>query len=141
MFRSFSTKFGEYYFNVELRNSKAVRSFFSKERVFSCEAPEKVRKYFSGEKSEPEVDYEILASDFVRSVLEEVKKIPYGCTKTYGEIAAKLMTSPRAVGVALKKNPLPVIIPCHRVVAKGGLGGYSQGLKIKKALLELEGSL
>lgn len=141
MFSSFSVKFMDYYFNVEVKNSKAVRSFFSKERVFSCEAPEKVGRYFSGERIEPEVEYEIIASDFVASVLEEVKKIPYGSTKTYGEIAAKLNTSPRAVGVALKKNPLPVIVPCHRVVAKKGLGGYSQGLKIKKALLELESSL
>ncbi len=78
-------------------------------------------------------------SDFVRTVLEEVKKIPYGETTTYGEIAESLRTSARAVGMALKLNPVPIIIPCHRVVAKNGLGGFSAGVEIKRSLLKLEG--
>ncbi len=80
-------------------------------------------------------------SPFVRMVLEEVRSIPYGSTKTYKDIADELRTSPRAIGQALKKNPVPILIPCHRVVAKGGLGGFSGGLEIKKALLKLEGSI
>lgn len=71
-------------------------------------------------------------------ILKEVRKIPFGKTVTYGDLAKKLRTSPRAVGVALRLNRVPVIIPCHRVVAKGGLGGYSYGVEIKKKLLGLE---
>ena len=88
--------------------------------------------------------YEVDLSDsspFVRMVLEEVRKIPYGSTRTYKDIADELRTSPRAVGQALKRNPIPILIPCHRVVAKDGLGGFSGGLEIKKALLRLEGVL
>ena len=96
--------------------------------------------YFSGERVE--FDYKVsLKTEFMRRVLNEVRKVGYGETTTYGEIARKLNTSPRAVGQALKANPAPVIIPCHRVLAKGGLGGFSQGLNVKRELLRLEGVL
>jgi len=65
-------------------------------------------------------------------------KIPYGEIRTYKEIAEKLETSPRAVGRALAKNPIAVLIPCHRVVGKNSLGGYSWGIELKRALLKLE---
>ncbi|WP_457613621.1 methylated-DNA--[protein]-cysteine S-methyltransferase [Methanocaldococcus sp.] len=84
------------------------------------------------------VDYELNVSPFTRKVLEEVKKIKFGETVSYGDIAKILNTSPRAVGVALSKNPLPLIIPCHRVVAKNSLGGYSYGIEKKKFILEME---
>jgi len=84
------------------------------------------------------VDYELNVSPFTRKVLEEVKKIKLGETVSYGDIAKILNTSPRAVGVALSKNPLPLIIPCHRVVAKNSLGGYSYGIEKKKFILEME---
>jgi len=78
-------------------------------------------------------------SEFVTKVLKEVRKIPYGETITYKELAERVRSSPRAVGQALKRNPVPVIIPCHRVVAKNGLGGFSSGIEVKQKLLELEG--
>lgn len=77
---------------------------------------------------------------FERSVLEEVEKIPFGKTKTYQEIA-KAISEPkavRAVGRAISKNPLPLIIPCHRVVGKKDIGGYIFGRKTKKYLLDSE---
>lgn len=90
------------------------------------------------------VDIQLKVTDFQQKVLQQLQQIPYGETRTYGEIAKKLKTSPRAVGNACRKNPLPIIIPCHRVVASNGIGGYSgetEGsmLDIKYRLLQLEG--
>ncbi|MET1124090.1 MAG: methylated-DNA--[protein]-cysteine S-methyltransferase [Archaeoglobaceae archaeon] len=140
----FSVKFRDYYFNVELRGGKVVRTFFSRTRAFSGsggELEEQLKKYFSGEKVRFDCEVELNVSAFARKVLERVAEIPYGEVVTYGELARELRTSPRAVGSALRANPTPVLIPCHRVVARNGLGGYSCGVEIKKMLLELEGLL
>jgi len=67
--------------------------------------------------------------------------IPFGEVRTYGDIAKKLSSGPRAVGQALGANPLPILIPCHRVVAANGLGGFGGGLSWKKRLLKLEGAI
>lgn len=77
---------------------------------------------------------------FQQLVLREVMKIPYGKTITYSQLARQIghPRAVRAVGNALAKNPVPIIIPCHRVVAKNGLGGFSCGIETKKRLLELE---
>ena len=78
--------------------------------------------------------------DFKQKVLNLTKKIPRGKITTYGIIAKKLKTSPRAVGQALKRNETPIIIPCHRVVkSDGSLGGYTSEKYSKKELLEKEG--
>jgi methylated-DNA-[protein]-cysteine S-methyltransferase len=79
---------------------------------------------------------------FRRRVLRKATKIPYGDTVTYGALAKRCGRpgGARAVGQAMANNPIPIIIPCHRVlVSDGGLGGYSGGLKYKKMLLRLEG--
>jgi methylated-DNA-[protein]-cysteine S-methyltransferase len=84
-----------------------------------------------------------VATAFQRQVWEIARLIPYGETRSYSWVAGKLgkERAVRAVGRALGQNPLPVIIPCHRVVEKdGSLGGYSGGVEIKKELLRLEGS-
>jgi O-6-methylguanine DNA methyltransferase len=80
-------------------------------------------------------------TEFQRAVWNELKKIPRGQTRTYGEIAAAMgrPKAVRAVGSACGANPLPLFIPCHRVVARNGLGGFGSGLPWKKLLLELEG--
>ncbi len=82
-------------------------------------------------------------SEFEKAVYREVLKIPLGETRTYGEIAAAVGRpgAARAVGNALSKNPYPLIIPCHRVVAKDGIGGYSRGVDRKLDLLALENKL
>ena len=79
-------------------------------------------------------------TDFQKSVWRELKKIPRGQTRTYGEIAAAIgkPKAVRAVGSACGANPLPVFIPCHRVVAKNGLGGFGSGLPWKVLLLTME---
>ncbi len=86
------------------------------------------------------------ATAFQRRVWAALGEIPYGEVRTYGELAAALGTSARAVGGACRRNPLPLVVPCHRVVARAGLGGFSgeweTGLvrDVKAVLLALEGA-
>jgi methylated-DNA-[protein]-cysteine S-methyltransferase len=77
-----------------------------------------------------------------QAVWEQVAAIPYGQTRTYRELAAVTGTHPRAVGSAVARNPLSILVPCHRVIGSGGsLTGYAGGLERKRTLLELEGAL
>ena len=78
-----------------------------------------------------------------RHVLETLCEIaPFGRTVTYGELAQRSdVTDPREIGVLMSRNPVPLVVPCHRVVAADGLGGYGGGLELKRRLLELEGVL
>lgn len=106
-----------------------------------------ILRYFSGEN----VDFSYFEPDlsdlteFQQTVLNEVRKIPYGKTITYKELACRIGNkgAVRAVGTALAKNPYPIVIPCHRVVASSGVGGYCgerSGKKVglKKKMLEIE---
>ncbi|MDD2511029.1 MAG: MGMT family protein [Syntrophomonas sp.] len=103
------------------------------------------RRYFQGhlvENWEAKWDIDSLPA-FTQQVLKHVSNIPYGVTKTYGEVARAISNprAARAVGRALSLNPLPLLIPCHRVLAQnGGLGGFTApgGVETKKALLALE---
>jgi methylated-DNA-[protein]-cysteine S-methyltransferase len=99
-----------------------------------------LERYFEGEVIEFSSDLDIShLSPFEQKVLGETKKIKYGRTITYLQLAEKIgCKGARAVGNALGKNPIPIIIPCHRVVAKKGIGGYSGGIDIKTRLLEFE---
>ncbi|MFW5790317.1 MAG: methylated-DNA--[protein]-cysteine S-methyltransferase [Halanaerobiaceae bacterium] len=118
-------------------------------RKFSETYPAEVEKlksqlieYFQSRRQEFQIAYQLSGTDFQQKILKETARIPYGQTVSYKELAEKA-GSPgawQAAGQALKHNKLPVIIPCHRVVGTNGLGGYNGGLKIKKTLLELEGS-
>lgn len=72
------------------------------------------------------------------TVYRAVREIPYGKTATYGEIARIADTSPRLVGVAMRRNPTPLVVPCHRVVAQRGIGGFTPDVEIKMALLRME---
>lgn len=98
--------------------------------------------YFAGQR--PDVSVLPLSpagSDFQRAVWRELLAIPYGQTATYGRIAARLGSSARAVGGAVGRNPISLIIPCHRVLGAGGsLTGYAGGLDRKRALLTMEGA-
>jgi len=102
-------------------------------------------RYFEGrlQRFDLPLDWQ-LTRGFYRKVLRATARIPYGQTRSYSEMANKA-GSPRAVratGTALGSNPLPIIVPCHRVLRSGGaLGGYGGGLEVKQALLELEGAL
>jgi len=102
-------------------------------------------EYFAKKRKQFSVPVIFTGTPFQKRVWEECRRIPYGQTSTYGELAKKVFTtkksSPRAVGQALGANPLAIVVPCHRVLAKdGGLGGYGGGLKWKSYLLDLEGA-
>ncbi len=98
-------------------------------------------RYFSGKLKTFSLPLDVQGTGFDQKVWKETQKIPYGKTWTYKEIAQKIgqPKASRAVGNALGRNPIPILIPCHRVIASNGtMGGYSSGLKIKKTLLSLE---
>ena len=98
--------------------------------------------YFAGELTAFTVPVSVRrGSDFERAVWREMAKIPYGGMRTYGQVAAAVgdPSGARAVGVACNRNPIPVIVPCHRIVGAGGkLVGFGGGLPRKRYLLELE---
>jgi methylated-DNA-[protein]-cysteine S-methyltransferase len=75
---------------------------------------------------------------FQATMRKGLLEIPFGEVRTYGELARRLATSPRAMGQALGANPLPILIPCHRVIAADGLGGFACGLEWKRKLLKFE---
>jgi methylated-DNA-[protein]-cysteine S-methyltransferase len=99
-----------------------------------------LNEYFLGERATFSVPLSLSGPPFFLRVWEELLRIPYGERITYGELAFRIgrPRAARAVGQALAENPLPILIPCHRVVGKRGLGGFGPGLGWKKRLLELE---
>jgi len=109
---------------------------------FLADLIERLRDYFAGQRVAFADELDLSrATVFQRGVWQLTRLIPYGETRSYGWVAVRMgkAGAGRAVGQALGRNPLPVIIPCHRVVAKdGGLGGYSGGVAEKGYLLRLE---
>lgn len=104
---------------------------------------EQLQEYFDGNRKEFILPLDLEGTDFQKRVWEEVKRIHYGFTSTYKQIAEKLgdVNLIRAIGKANGTNPLPIVIPCHRVIGNDGqLVGYAGGLELKEKLLQLEGS-
>ncbi len=108
------------------------------------EAIHQLTAYFAGELTAFDLPLRLQGAPFQRAVWEQLQQIPFGETRTYGQIAAALGKpgAARAVGAANAANPVVIIVPCHRVVAAGGkLGGYGGGLWRKMWLLRHEGAL
>ena len=107
------------------------------------EARSQIKRYCDGDLTEFDLPHTLeFCTPFEQAVLRQVSAIPYGETRSYGDIA-RLAGYPRAfraVGTANARNPLPLLVPCHRVVAANGLGGYGGGLSLKRKLLTLEQS-
>ena len=107
------------------------------------EARRQLNAYFDGTLQDFDLPQALEGTSFQRAVWGQLRRIPFrGRPKTYADIAKAVDNAPRAVGVACGRNPIPIIIPCHRVIAKGGrLGGFSgfAGLETKRRLLRLEG--
>ena len=105
-------------------------------------AVKQLNAYFDGTLETFDLPLRPQGTSFHKSVWKIMLKIPYGQTLTYGEIAKRLDAGARAVGTACGRNPIPIIIPCHRVLGAAGLGGYSGegGAETKIALLTLEGA-
>ena len=105
------------------------------------EAVRQLREYFAGKRREFTVPLQPRGTEFQQAVWKALRAIPYGQTRSYGQIAAAVgnPSASRAVGMANNKNPLMIFVPCHRVVgANGSLVGYAAGLDVKRKLLELE---
>jgi methylated-DNA-[protein]-cysteine S-methyltransferase len=114
---------------------------WKEDRPFFREAAEQLNAYFEGKLRHFELKLVLQGTPFQLEVLRAVQEIPYGETISYGTLAKRLgkPSAYRAVGAANAHNPLPIVIPCHRVVgADGHLTGYGAGLEIKQALLDLE---
>ena len=106
------------------------------------EARHQFEAYFNGRLRRFDLPLAPAGSPFEQRVWAEMRKIPYGETRSYGELAMAVGSAPRAIGRACGRNPIPIIVPCHRVLARAGLGGYSggAGLLTKSWLLQLEGA-
>ena len=101
-----------------------------------------IQAYLSNPHAQFNIKHEVVGTAYQRLVWQAIGKIPCGQTRTYAELAQQIGSGPRAVANACGANPFPLLVPCHRVVAKNGLGGFMQGfeggLEIKKWLLAHE---
>ncbi len=122
--------------------SPGERSREGKPGAILREAARQLERYFRGRLKRFDLPLKAHGTDHHKRVWAMMSEIPYGETATYGGMAMALGSSARAVGTACGRNPLPIVVPCHRVLAAGGKqGGYSggQGLPTKRRLLALEG--
>ena len=121
---------------LDLKTKEKADSVITEKVLLKAE--KQLFEYFSGERKTFDLDFEFSGTEFQKSVWNELLKIPFGKTKTYGEIA-KAIGKPkaaRAVGSACGKNPLAIIIPCHRVLGMNGkIAGFAWGTEIKEWLL------
>lgn len=105
------------------------------------DAVEQLEAYFAGERTDFDLELSLAGSEFQRRVWQALLTIPYGETRSYGQVAEQVGATgaARAVGLANGRNPIAIIVPCHRVIgASGSLTGYGGGLDRKRSLLELE---
>lgn len=132
------------YLAVERLGNKIIKVFFSAEKPSrSSELAEGLIKYVTDGTPCPNVELDLSGfNDFRRRVISVVMNIPRGRTMTYGQIASMAghPGAARAVGSVMAKNQFVILVPCHRVVAKKGLGGFAWGLETKERLLEFEAS-
>lgn len=111
------------------------------EPIQTRQAKHQIQEWCDGERTEFTLELAPEGTEFQRQVWAEVARIPYGQTRTYGQIAAAIgnKDAARAVGAASGANPIPLIVPCHRVIASdGGLGGFAYGTGVKSRLLAFE---
>lgn len=114
------------------------------ERSLLADAKQQLQEYFEGRRRHFALPVAPRGTAFQQRVWEELQKVPWGTTTTYGDIAQRIgqPTAVRAVGSANGRNPVAIVIPCHRVIGSdGSLTGYAGGLATKRRLLQLEGAL
>ncbi len=143
MERSVDTQFGTLTLREEAGAIVALRWRRARSEDASAlldEAVLQLRAYDAGRLEAFDLPLQLSGADLTRAVGEEMRRIPYGETVTYGEIAKRLGVSAQAVGQACGANPIPIIIPCHRVLGAKGLTGFSGagGVETKVALLKHE---
>lgn len=146
-FKVFATKKGVSQIHLDDKNvtPKTLKAItLQPDDPYLFEIYKQLDEYFNRERKKFDIPVDITGTDFELKVWKELSKIPYGKVISYKEIAKKVggYSYVRAVGRANGQNPVPIIIPCHRVIESNGrIGGYSGGVEIKEKLLELEGSL
>ncbi|MER7561927.1 methylated-DNA--[protein]-cysteine S-methyltransferase [Streptomyces sp. NPDC097941] len=126
---------------TDQRHRPPEGTFGTPDDAWSREAEEQLKAYFGGELKEFTLEVRLHGTPFQRTVWEQLCRIPHGETRTYGELADALGNpkASRAVGLANGRNPIGIIVPCHRVVgADGSLTGYGGGLERKQRLLDFE---
>ena len=134
-----SCRLGLWYVHVHWSGETVHRIRFATTGI-AGDVPPLVRQFCAGRP----IDLRTLGSIAIQGdtpysrIYQAVQEIPYGKTATYGEIAQKVGTAPRVVGQAMARNPTPLVIPCHRVVAASGIGGFSPSVEIKELLLAME---
>ena len=131
-----------YFENDQIKNRQKINygPKLSETKIIK-ETAKQIQAYFRGELKKFSVELSPGGTEFMRKVWLELIKIPYGQTATYGEIAKRVGCEKgyRAVGLANNRNPIPIIIPCHRVIgADGSLTGFRSGIHVKQKLLEIE---
>ncbi len=116
------------------------RSAEGEETPLLVEARRQLNAYFARRLNHFDLPLSAAGSPFEQRIWAAMRRIPLGQTRSYGELATEVGSAPRPVGRACGRNPIPIVIPCHRVLARGDLGGYSggAGLPTKRILLELE---
>lgn len=127
--------------NVYFGNEEVLKNVELKETLLLKEAGKQIQEYLNGKRKCFNLPIAPSGTQFQQSVWEVLKSIPYGETRSYKEIAILIENDKacRAVGMANNKNPIPIIIPCHRVIgSNGNLVGYAGGLKLKEYLLKIE---
>ena len=128
--------------DVKATYSKLATKPDGRAQKILAETRKQLTQYFAGDRKKFDVPFDLSGTPFQLKAWKTLTRIPYGKTISYGEQAKAMRKAKavRAVGSANGKNPIPIIIPCHRVIASnGGLGGYSLGLKMKRQLMKLEG--
>jgi len=141
---SFKSDYG--WISCEEQNHKITSIYFGKQKAKGAsrslnKLKKEIINYLSGKSKKIELSYLMLGSKLQIKIWKELQKISYGKTKTYGQIAEKLKTSPRYVGNVCGQNSFLLVVPCHRVVRSDGkLGGFSGlgGIKLKERLINLE---
>lgn len=148
--RKISSKVGDLYL---VASTDVVFGVFWKEQKIAAEVAQspqsrlldqveqQIEEYLNGERKQFDLPLELEGTEFQKRVWQELTRIPYGKTCSYKELAKKLNdeNASRAVGTANGKNPISLIVPCHRVITSSGeLGGYAGGLPAKEKLLSLE---
>ncbi|MEU5593152.1 methylated-DNA--[protein]-cysteine S-methyltransferase [Streptomyces sp. NPDC020298] len=123
------------------RHRPPEETFGDRDDTLFAEAQDQLKAYFAGELKDFSLELRLNGTPFQQSVWDQLRRIPYGETRSYGELADALGNrgASRAVGLANGRNPIGIIVPCHRVIGAGGsLTGYGGGLDRKQRLLDFE---
>lgn len=130
---------------VDRAEDEVVRTFGPRLlRVPLDDVRRELDEYFEGRRRDFDLPLDLRVAAFHEEVLRELARVPYGSTTTYGALAARVghPRAARAIGTVMNRNPIPIVLPCHRVIgSNGSLTGYGGGLDAKRRLLELEGVL